>query len=427
MSNKPWINTGIQRVVKNVINNLGAAPDPIKASPVMVQNNRLLLLKDNQKNRVIFGALSYIERALVKVIDQCWFVYHERKAKYLSYPKNIHRAIWACFRVFSLIFSITLRIVKSIRFVFNGAVGVAECGPGDIILLVDASWNDQCFEVFDHARKNGALVVVVVHDVIPLSRPEFFADALVQDFTSWFEWVVNSTDGIVGVSKHTANEVEKHMPKYLRKNVGPWIDFSYNGDGLQKSDNSNGLKLLKKIFSDDDGKRYLSVGTLEPRKNHAYILDAFDLAWGSGANVKLIIIGKEGWRCSELLGRIKSHKELGKRLIWKRNVSDAELNTLYSAVDELVLASFDEGFGLPIVEALVRKTPVLASDIVVFREFETDAIQYFKLTDPVNLSQLLISDRDLRVAEGWGWPDWHDSSKILFQKIIDHSNEKSET
>jgi alpha-1,2-rhamnosyltransferase len=229
------------------------------------------------------------------------------------------------------------------------------------------------------------------------------------------------------VSKHTANEIEKHMPKYLRKNVGPWIDFSYNGDGLQKSDNSNGLKLLKKIFSDDDGKRYLSVGTLEPRKNHAYILDAFDLAWGSGANVKLIIIGKEGWRCSELLGRIKSHKELGKRLIWKRNVSDAELNTLYSAVDELVLASFDEGFGLPIVEALVRKTPVLASDIVVFREFETDAIQYFKLTDPVNLSQLLISDRDLRVAEGWDWPDWHDSSTILFQKIIDHSNEKSET
>ena len=380
-----------------------------------------MLVKDIEKKRVFFNVLSFIERGLAKVIEKCWDVYHERKPRYMTYPRNIHRAIWACFRVFSLVLSSGLQVVKFLRKKVNGLAGPANCGAGDIVLLVDASWNDQCFEVYGRARKNGALIVVVVHDVIPLSRPEFFADVLVRDFARWFEWAVNNTDGIVAVSKRTANQVMRYMPDYLHTDVRPWVDYSYNGEGLPASGDVK-LQSLASVFVEGDGRRYLCVGTLEPRKNHVYILDAFDLAWRSGVNVKLILVGKQGWRCADLLERINSHQQLGKNLIWMSEVNDAELHTLYSKVDELIMASFDEGFGLPIVESLSRKTPVLAADIEVFREFGSDGIRFFDLNSPSELASLLATRNQPTVPDDWTWPNWAESTRMLFEKVIDHSN-----
>jgi len=106
-------------------------------------------------------------------------------------------------------------------------------------------------------------------------------------------------------------------------------------------------------------------------------------------------------------------------------VKDAELNTLYSRVDELIMASFDEGFGLPIVESLSRKTPVLAADIEVFREFGTDGIRFFDLNSPQELARLLTSREQSVVPDDWTWPDWAESTRMLFEKLIDHSNAPS--
>jgi glycosyltransferase involved in cell wall biosynthesis len=419
---KPWINTGIQRVVRNVIKNIASAPRDVEAIAVVVQKDHIFRLKDEEKSRVIFNILLFIERGLVKTIEKCWFIYHQRKAQYLTYPKNAHRVIWLFFRVVSLISSITLRIVKFFRFKFNGLAEPIICQAGDVILLIDASWNDQCFEVFDSARSSGAFVVVVVHDVIPLARPDFFADVLVQDFNQWFKWVVNNTDGIIGVSKHTANQVSHFIPRFLKNSISPWVSHSYNGEGLPVSSDLKNSKSLIKMFAASDGRRYLNVGTLEPRKNHAYILDAFDLAWANGADVKLILIGKEGWRCAELLDRIKQHKQLGNKLIWMRNVSDSELNTIYTKADELIISSFDEGFGLPIVESLARKTPVLASDIEVFREFGDNGIRFFDLENPAELARQLVSDSSVPVSADWTWPSWAESTRMLFDNVIEHSN-----
>jgi alpha-1,2-rhamnosyltransferase len=415
---KPWINTGIQRVVRNVIKNIDSAPYNTEAIAVVVQKNTLFRLKDEEKSRTIFNILSLIERGLVKVIEKCWYVYHSKKDLYLTYPTNIHRAVWACFRVFSLGVSIVLRTVRFMRFKFNGLAEIVDCKEGDAIILIDASWNDQCFDLFDRARTEGALVIVVVHDVIPLSHPQFFADVLVRDFTKWFDWVVNNADGIVGVSMHTANQVLKYLPEFKQSEIIPWVDFSYNGEGLPVSRELKTSKALSNIFNASDARRYLTVGTLEPRKNHKYILDAFDLAWADDADIQLIIIGKEGWRCTELVERIKLHKELGKKLIWKRNVSDEELNTLYTKADELIIASFDEGFGLPVVESLARATPVLAAGIEVFREFGNDGIRFFDLQDPSVLAGILVTSDSVSVSEDWTWPNWADSTGMLFNTVI---------
>ncbi|MFN0630266.1 glycosyltransferase, partial [Bacillus anthracis] len=57
---------------------------------------------------------------------------------------------------------------------------------------------------------------------------------------------------------------------------------------------------------------FLMVGTLEPRKGHAQVLDAFENLWKGGANLNLVIVGKVGWMVDLLVQRLCSHPELGK-------------------------------------------------------------------------------------------------------------------
>ena len=86
---------------------------------------------------------------------------------------------------------------------------------------------------------------------------------------------------------------------------------------------------------------------------------------------------------------LHEHVEQGKRLFWFEDASDAELDFLYSRAKGLVLASFAEGFGLPIVEGFAAGVPVLASDIPVFREVGAAAAVYAAPNDVTGWARAL--------------------------------------
>ena len=133
--------------------------------------------------------------------------------------------------------------------------------------------------------------------------------------------------------------------------------------------------------SDLDGLRghttFLMVGTLEPRKGHALVLDAFEQLWRDGLELNLVIIGKQGWMVDELVERLRSHPQRGERLLWLQGVSDEQLEVIYARSHCLIAASEGEGFGLPLVEAAARGLPIVARDIPVFREVAADHAHYF--------------------------------------------------
>jgi len=131
---------------------------------------------------------------------------------------------------------------------------------------------------------------------------------------------------------------------------------------------------------------FLSVGTIEPRKGYAVTIDAFELLWRQGIDCHFVIIGREGWVSKALRSRISYHPEFRKRLHWFRDATDAEVTFAYEQTYCLIQASITEGFGLPVVEASRMGAPILASDNEVFREIAGDAITYFKVADPIDLS-----------------------------------------
>jgi glycosyltransferase involved in cell wall biosynthesis len=105
----------------------------------------------------------------------------------------------------------------------------------------------------------------------------------------------------------------------------------------------------------------LCVSTIEPRKNYQLALDAFDLLADRIPTLSLVIVGKKGWRCQQIVKRITEHPEFESRLIWRQTVGDNELTALYRGALVTLSTSWAEGYGLSIIESMSHGTPVIAS------------------------------------------------------------------
>jgi len=310
----------------------------------------------------------------------------------------------------------------------------AEVGEGDTLLLLDSSWHCNIWPTVEQLRKRKVKVISVIYDLIPITHPQFCDAFLVSSFNDWFAELVKYADGYMSISQ----AVQADLQSYVRGTVGvdlPDEQFNYfwlGGDFGKKPDQPQlegqenvAAPLVRQALIDSFAVNptYLMVSTLEPRKNHQYLLDTFELLWARGVDVNLCIVGRESWKVDELLRRIANHPEKNKRLFWWSDLSDQELLHCYSAAKMLVFPSFIEGFGLPLVESLANGLPVLASDTPIHREVGGERIGYFDLTRPASLSDLLLEveasgiPEALQVSSDYQWMDWLQSSRMLLDNM----------
>jgi glycosyltransferase involved in cell wall biosynthesis len=175
------------------------------------------------------------------------------------------------------------------------------------------------------------------------------------------------------------------------------------------------------------------VATIEPRKGHIQTIQSFEELWKT-EDINLVIVGKEGWKGLEdekrrtipqIINKIKSHKELNKRLFWLENISDEFLEEIYKISTALIAPSQAEGFGLPLIEAAQSNIPIIARDIPVFREVAKEFAYYFEDTNEANvLSKAIKNWLELYKADKHAkshnipWLTWQESTKILLDKIL---------
>ena len=134
------------------------------------------------------------------------------------------------------------------------------------------------------------------------------------------------------------------------------------------------------------------VGTLEPRKNHKFVLDVFDILWRNCPDINLIIVGRKGWLTDKISLRILNHPKYNQCLFWINTCDDEDLNLLYQHSDALIAASIDEGYGLPLIEAEARGINVIASNIDVFKEVRSrSSTVFFELNNQDSLKKILTN------------------------------------
>lgn len=127
----------------------------------------------------------------------------------------------------------------------------------------------------------------------------------------------------------------------------------------------------------------MMLGTIEPRKNHWFVLHVWRrLVELHGKQAPtLVIIGRRGWECENAVDMLERCAPLRGKVVEEGHCSDARLHDFLHHAQALLFPSFVEGYGMPLVEALVTKVPVIASDLPVFREIAADVPEYL---DPLD-------------------------------------------
>ena len=216
-------------------------------------------------------------------------------------------------------------------------------------------------------RDRGVRFWFLVHDILPVTNPEWFPAHVPPVFQAWLQVLRELADGCVCVSQATADRLGEFWDDGA---PAPRLRASHNGSDLDPGAAAAPAPLPVAPF-------LLMVGTIEPRKGYAEALSAMEQLWAAGEELHLVIVGREGWRndtrhdrapVAALAARLRAHPERGHRLHWLEDIDDAALVTCYQRAEALLAASEDEGFGLPLVEAACFGTPVIARDIPVFRE-----------------------------------------------------------
>ena len=126
---------------------------------------------------------------------------------------------------------------------------------------------------------------------------------------------------------------------------------------------------------------FVVCGTIEPRKNHLMLLNLWRELASRGPAPKLVIVGKRGWLCDNVLSMLDRCDALHSCVIESGGLSTPGLRRLLAGARALLMPSFAEGFGIPVAEAMAARVPVIASDIEVFREIGGDALDY---VDPLD-------------------------------------------
>ena len=263
---------------------------------------------------------------------------------------------------------------------------------GDTLLMLDAAWGAYLplaprLEIF---RQYGGRVVTVVYDLVPLRFPNVVSDGLRPLFERWFRTAVAVSDSLVCISKAVADDVAAYIEEFdLPHRDGLRVGWWHLGSDLPVMVHETPSEDVVQMVSGETAT-FLMVGTVEPRKRHVVALDAMELIWARGQDVRLLILGREGWNVSELARRMREHPEAGKRLLWKTDACDADINHAYKRAEALLFPSKSEGFGLPIVEAAMHGLGTIASDIPPSREIGGDGVIYVPVDDAPALSDAII-------------------------------------
>ena len=243
-------------------------------------------------------------------------------------------------------------------------------------------------------KAQGAALHFMVYDLLPLHHPEWFSGKLVAAFRRWIKAVAVLADSAICISP----TVEADIAAWFKDRYGlapgsiPTRVIPMGWD-IASTKPSHGLppNFEKIMLQIQQRKTVLMVGTLEPRKGHAQVLEAYQRLWDAEQNYNLVIVGHPGWKTEKLQARLRHHPQRNQRLFWLDDASDEALLKLYRACDGVIIASLAEGFGLPLIEALSHGKPVLARDLPVFRDQSQSGIEYFTARDGVDLSIVLAS------------------------------------
>jgi alpha-1,2-rhamnosyltransferase len=288
----------------------------------------------------------------------------------------------------------------------------ARFAPGDILFVADASWKYPAWVAAQSAKRQGAKVVLLVYDLMPIRHPEFCFALVPLVFGNWLRKMIGCSDAVLCISEATAADLRSWIDETGVPNQAPITHFRLGSD--PRPSFAAGARSEVKRFLEGGAACFAAVGSIEPKKNYAFLLEVFESLWAGGSDVRLLIAGRPTPECAALVHRLRHHPEQGLRLLALFDATDAEIAQAYASSRALIFPSLMEGFGLPLVEARTQGCPVIASDLPVFRELADEGVSFFDRTSREALRDMVLvhAARDRRASGAAPAPFlWRDSAR----------------
>ena len=283
-------------------------------------------------------------------------------------------------------------------------------------------------------KESGVSIHFIVYDLLPLLTPEFFPPGQF-GFSDWIQTVGRISDSALCISRSVAEDLKTWISNHPQHRVREMdVDWFHLGADIDRSAPTSGLpkNARRQLSVINSSPSFLMVGTIEPRKGYLQVIEAFTKLWLDGAQINLVIVGKEGWlglpdsqrrTIPKIVERLKGHPEAGRRLFWMEGASDEFLLSLYDACTCLIAASEGEGFGLPLIEAAQHKIPIIARNIPVFKEVAGAHAHYFDGFEPKDLADAIREWLELNrqglapSSSEMPWLSWKQSAHQVLNKL----------
>ncbi|EUC14740.1 glycosyl transferase group 1 [Burkholderia sp. BT03] len=220
--------------------------------------------------------------------------------------------------------------------------------------------------------KRNIRCVFMVHDLIPLTHAEYCRPGVDNTHRKRVHTAFKHADGLIANSQATLDSltVEAH---HAGLPLPPSVVARL----------ASGVSPLPQASRPLDTRYFVMLGTIEPRKNHWFILHVWRRLVEQLGNAapKLVIIGRRGWECENAIDMLERCASLQGVVIEEADCPDDRLHAYLHHAQALLFPSFVEGYGMPIAEALGMRVPVIASDLSVFREIAGEIPDYL---DPLD-------------------------------------------
>jgi glycosyltransferase involved in cell wall biosynthesis len=256
-------------------------------------------------------------------------------------------------------------------------------------------------------RRERARFVPFVHDLIPLEHPEYARPGGAALYGRKIATVTSLASAVLVNSQATARALAPHLRAAGR-------DIPVHVAPLAPA-------FAPIAATPAEGRPYFVVlGTIEPRKNHLLLLNVWRRlaqTLGREATPRLVLIGRRGWENENILDLLDRCPILKGVVVEHNRLPDLEVRTLVAGARALLMPSFAEGFGLPVVEALALGAPVIASDLPALRESGGAAPDYLDPLDGPAWARAVLDyagpssprrHAQLARLSRWRAPTWED-------------------
>jgi len=255
--------------------------------------------------------------------------------------------------------------------------------------------------------RNGLRAIYLIHDLIPITHPQFCRPGELEKHEGRMSNALGSASGIIGNSQATLDELSD-FARARGLPMPPAVVALISGH--HPSPKVTPSKLDRPYF--------VAIGTIEGRKNHILLLKLWQrlvAELGPEAPI-LLVIGQRGWEAESALELLDDRDQRNGAVREIPGADDEELASWLAGARALLMPSFAEGFGLPVIEALQAGTPVIASDLPVFREIAGDIPTYLDPSDATAWEAAIRDfsgatperDRQLARIPDFQAPTWRD-------------------